>query len=107
MTGDHAVQLRAGNVLAPPANDVLLARDEIEVSVVVLAREIAREEPAIAKRRTRLLRIVEVLAENDRRLHDELARLADGQVTPFVIDDAQLGEVRAVTGMHRRQADRT
>ncbi len=58
MAGDHAIQLSARNVLATPANDVLLARDEVEVPVFVLAREIAGEEPAIAKRRARLLRIV-------------------------------------------------
>ena len=77
---DRALHLEARDVLAPPAQVVLLAVDEVEEPVVVEPAEVAGVEPEVAQHLDGRLRAAPVAREHQVRAggpaHD-LADLAD------------------------------
>src|SRR5690349_12630861 len=88
MRADYAIELRTGDVLAPAADDVFLARNEKEITVGVPLHEVACFEPAVVERFGGLLWIAKIALHDDRGLHEKLAFFADRDIMSFVIDDA-------------------
>src|SRR5688572_25817608 len=87
MAAHHAVEFGTGDILAASADDVLLARNEIEIAVRVPLNEITGEEPAVAKCGARLLRIAKVALHDDRCLDDEFAHLINIHIATLLVHD--------------------
>src|SRR5262245_17965139 len=95
----HAVDLRASDVLAAAPDDVLLARDE-EVAAVLVARDqISGHEPAVAKRGAGLLRIAEVAEHGDRVLDPEFPHFSRARLVAVVVHHPALGPLALRIGM--------
>src|SRR5262249_37714158 len=71
----------------------------------VLPRDIAGAKPAVAKRGSRLLRIVEISQHHDRCLDGDFAVLAARDFAPLLVDHLHLYERTAEARMARWLAD--
>src|SRR5439155_7764 len=84
------------HVVARAEDHVLLAIDDVEISVLVHPREIAREQPSVAEHRRGLLRLVPValhdLGTADRELTDIALREFAGRVVRVDHPRVRIGE---------------
>src|SRR5690606_4000245 len=80
-------------VLAPTADRVLLAVDEVVVAGLVTAEPVTGVQPTVAPELVRALGHVPVRDRGPPRLvgaHDELTDLSDGHLVVVLVDDANL-----------------
>src|SRR5438094_1097580 len=68
------------DVVSRDDDQLLLAVDDVEVAVLVHARDVSGVEPSIAERERGLLGSLVVTVHQVRTAHHELAGLADGQI---------------------------
>src|SRR5436305_1752910 len=88
---EDALDLEAGDVLAPPAQVVGLAVDEVEKALVVDAPDVARVVPPVAAGLDRRLGPAPVALEHHVRAlgsHHDFAVAAPGQLVVVVVEDA-------------------
>src|SRR5207237_795058 len=81
--------LGAVDVLAAGDDHVLLAVDDPDIALVVLADQVAGVEPTAFERLGGGLRVVPVAGHQRRRPVDDLADLADGYIGHVLVDDSR------------------
>src|SRR5690606_19171036 len=94
--GEGGLHLKAGDVLATPAQIILFPIDEIEEAVVIELADISGVEPHVAHQLQRVLRTLPVALKHDvraQRSHHNLTGRVRRYFTIFVIDNAYI-EVR-------------
>ncbi len=107
-----AVELGSRNVFAAAADDIFLARDEVEVAVSIAPHEIARQKPSVTERGCGLLRIAVVALHQRRNFHRKLTHRTLRHIASFIIEYARLSprsrRIRMHAGFaHRRKLVRT
>src|SRR5262245_42314636 len=96
MSQQHSLNLRCRDVLARPADDVLLALDEVQHAVGIAGHDVAGMEPAAPPGRFGRRVVLEIAREAaaawrlGRMTDHQLAGPSVGDVAVLVIDDARL-----------------
>ena len=93
VTAQEVFDLDGVQVLAPRDDDVLLAVDEEDEPVFVLARHVAREEPAVGERRLGRFRVVIVFLHDSGSEDGEFADFALLNRLMILVDDLRLPAV--------------
>ena len=94
MLDEHALDFGRIDVLAAADDRVVLAIDDVHVTLVVLIYEVAAVEPATAERLRRRVGAVEIAEHHRRPPIDDLADLARGDVAVGFVDDPALHRAR-------------
>src|SRR5215475_7467252 len=96
MAIQHGLDFNRGNVLSGATDHVLLAVDEMEITIHVARDDVAGVQPSTIPGLVGSLRVLQILPEEAvARIgacapHQELARHSHGGIISTVIDDANL-----------------
>ena len=96
VAGEHVLDLAGVDVEAAGDDHVIAAVLEVDVAVGVHHAHVAGADPPVPELLRRGLRVADVLGERERRLHRDLAELAERQLRTGVVGDLDEGEERRV-----------